>query len=226
MDALGTGFAGQGTNLQGLIDGQSSLVQAAYHTIPQTKKLIRDGRTVLATQIAESSSLNSFARSAALLAQRLRQTDDSLGQLIVNAPEAAAQLAGLLTDNNPSLGVLIANLLTTSDVTLTRGAAMRELLSALPAAIAAGSTVITPRGARFGVALTFFNPLPCTTGYGGTVYRNGLDTSPGPAVNRGAHCALPAGSGVDVRGAAHAPSGGGVPAAAAPGLARLLGLNP
>jgi phospholipid/cholesterol/gamma-HCH transport system substrate-binding protein len=226
MDALGTGFAGQGTNLQGLIDGQSSLVQAAYSTIPQTKTLIRDGRAVLATQIAESSALNSFAHSAALLARRLRQTDDSLGQLIVNAPQAAAQLAGLLTDNNPSLGVLIANLLTTSDVTLTRGAAMRELLSALPAAIAAGSTVITPRGARFGVALTFFNPLPCTTGYGGTVYRNGLDTSPGPAVNRGAHCALPAGSGVDVRGAAHAPSGGGVPAAAAPGLARLLGLNP
>jgi phospholipid/cholesterol/gamma-HCH transport system substrate-binding protein len=226
MDALGTGFAGQGTNLQGLIDGQSSLVQAAYSTIPQTKTLIRDGRKVLATQIAESSALNSFASSAALLARRLRQTDDSLGQLIVNAPQAAAQLAGLLTDNNPSLGVLIANLLTTSDVTLTRGAAMRELLSALPAAIAAGSTVITSRGARFGVALTFFNPLPCTTGYRGTVYRNGLDTSPAPPLNAGARCALPPGSGVDVRGPANAPSGGGVPPAATPGLAKLLGLTP
>jgi phospholipid/cholesterol/gamma-HCH transport system substrate-binding protein len=226
MDALGTGFANQGTTLQGLVDGQSALLKAASATIPQTKALISDGRTVLATQIAEGDALNAFGRNAALLAQRLRQSDGSIGKLITAGPQAAAQLAGLLTDNNPGLGVLIANLLTTSEVTLTRGAALQELLSGLPAAVAAGSTVITPHGARFGVALTFFRPLPCTTGYRGTVYRNGLDTSAGPALNKAARCALPAGSGVDVRGSAHAPSGGGVPAAASPGLARLLGLNP
>ncbi len=226
MDALGTGFSNQGTTLQDLIDGNSALVKAAYATIPQTKALISDGRQVLATQIAEGSALNSFGRSAALLAHRLRQSDAAIGNLLVNAPQAAAQVAGLLTDNDPGLGVLIANLLTTSEVTLTRGAALRELLSAFPAAVAAGSTVITPKGARFGVALTFFNPLPCTTGYRGTVYRNGLDTSAGPALNKSARCTLPASSGVDVRGSAHAPSGGGVPAAATPGLARLLGLTP
>jgi phospholipid/cholesterol/gamma-HCH transport system substrate-binding protein len=226
MDALGTGFSNQGTTLQSLIDGNSALVKAAYATIPQTKALISDGRQVLATQIAEGSALNSFGRSAALLAHRLRQSDAAIGNLLVNAPQAAAQVAGLLTDNNPGLGVLIANLLTTSEVTLTRGAALQELLSAFPAAVAAGSTVITPKGARFGVALTFFNPLPCTTGYRGTVYRNGLDTSAGPALNKSARCTLPASSGVDVRGSAHAPAGGGVPAAATPGLARLLGLTP
>ncbi len=36
--------------------------------------------------------------------------------------------------------------------------------------------MITGQGARFGVALTFFDPLPCVAGYGGTVYRNGLET--------------------------------------------------
>jgi phospholipid/cholesterol/gamma-HCH transport system substrate-binding protein len=76
------------------------------------------------------------------------------------------------------------------------------------------------------MALTFFSPLPCTAGYGGTVYRNGLDTSPPPPLNTSASCTLPASSGTDVRGSANAPSGGGVPAAAQPGLAQLLGVAP
>ena len=100
-------------------------------------------------------------------------------------------MAGLITDNTPTLGALIANLLTISQMTLTRGAALQETFSALPAAIAAGSTVITNKGARFGVALTFFNPLPCTAGYQGTKIRNGLDTSPGPPLNTNARCTSP-----------------------------------
>lgn len=226
MDALGTGFAGQGRNVQGLIQGNTQLAEAAYATIPQVKLLIRDSQTVLATQIAESAALKSFGVNSELLAHRLRQSDASLGTLLQDGPLAAAQIAGLITDNTPSLGVLIANLLTTSEVTLTRGAALEELLSALPADVAAGSTAITAKGARFGVALTFFTPLPCTAGYGGTVYRNGLNTAPAPPVNTGARCTLPPSSGVEVRGSANAPSSGGVPPAAAPGLARLLGLNP
>jgi phospholipid/cholesterol/gamma-HCH transport system substrate-binding protein len=101
-------------------------------------------------------------------------------------------------------------------VTLTRQAAVQEMLSALPAAVAAGSTVINTHGANFGLALTFFTPIPCTTGYG-TTYRNGLDITTGPPLNTGANCSLPASSGVDVRGSAHAPSGGSVPPAAPAG---------
>ena len=80
--------------------------------------------------------------------------------------------------------------------------------------------MITSKGARFGVALTFFNPLPCTAGYQGTKVRNGLDTSPGPALNTNARCTSPASSGINVRGSAHAPS----PDSA--GVAALLGLSP
>jgi phospholipid/cholesterol/gamma-HCH transport system substrate-binding protein len=85
--------------------------------------------------------------------------------------------------------------------------------------------VINSHGARFGMALTFFAPLPCVAGYGGTVYRNGLDLSPAPPLNTSAQCTLPASSGTDVRGSAHAPSGGPVPPAAQAGLAGLLGLS-
>jgi phospholipid/cholesterol/gamma-HCH transport system substrate-binding protein len=222
-DQLGTAFNGQGGNLGQLLDGSSSLVRASSANLPQTSKLINDARTVLRTQVSETDALNSFGRSARLLARQLDASNADIRKLIIDAPKAATQLTGLLTDNNPDLAIMLANLLTTAELTATRGSALDELLSALPAAVAAGSTVINSGGARFGMALTFFDPLPCTSGYGGTVYRNGLDTAPAP-LNASAGCDLPASTGVDVRGSAHAPYGGGVPAAAQPGLAQLLGL--
>jgi phospholipid/cholesterol/gamma-HCH transport system substrate-binding protein len=214
---LGHAFQGQGPNLQVLLDSSSTLTHAANENIPQASRLIGDGQTVLATQAADTAAIQSFGRNASLLASQLASSDSDLRKLIINTPQAALQVTGLLRDDNLTLSSVIANLLTTSNVTLTRQPALKEMLSALPAAIAAGSTVINSHGANFGVALTFFNPLPCTAGYGGTVHRNGLDVSPSPRLNTGAKCTLPASSGVDVRGSAHAPSGGAVPPATQPG---------
>lgn len=224
VDQLGTAFQGQGGNLQQLFDGSNSLVKAASANLPQTTKLINDARTVLRTQVSETAALNSFGQSAKLLAEQLDASNSDIRKLIIYAPRAATQVAGVLTGTNPDLAIMLANLLTTANLTATRQSALDELLSALPAAVAAGSTVINSGGAKFGMALTFFDPLPCTSGYGGTVYRNGLDTSPAPPLNTSASCDLPASSGIDVRGSAHAPSGGPVPTPALPGLRRLLGL--
>jgi phospholipid/cholesterol/gamma-HCH transport system substrate-binding protein len=221
---LGTAFGGQGGNLQQLVDGSYSLVKASSQNLPQQVGLINAARTVLRTQVSETQALDSFGASARQLAATLAASNADIRKLIVQGPRAATQVAGLLTDNNPGLAVMIANLLTTSELTATRGSALAELLSALPADIAAGSTVITSGGANFGIALTFFNPLPCTAGYGGTIYRNGLDTTPAP-LNTSAQCDEPASQG-DARGSAHAPSGGGVPTPAQPGLSQLLGLSP
>jgi phospholipid/cholesterol/gamma-HCH transport system substrate-binding protein len=216
VDQLGTAFQGQGPNLQVLLDTSSTLTKAASQDIPETTKLIDDGRTVLATQAAETAAIKSFGASARNLAGHLAASNGDLANLLINGPQAAEQAAGLLQDNSITLGAVIANLLTTSDVTLTRQSNLDEMFSALPAAVAAGNTVITAKGASFGLSLTFFSPLPCTSGYGKTVYRNGLDTSPAP-LNTSAACTSPVSSGIDVRGAAHAPASGGVPAAIRPG---------
>jgi phospholipid/cholesterol/gamma-HCH transport system substrate-binding protein len=226
LNALATGLGGTGTSVADLINGQTRFIRAAGGALPQTDTLIEDGQTVLATQNAEAAAFESFAASARLFQGQLAASDSDLRRLIATGAPASVQVAGLITDNAPTLGALIANLLTTSEVTLTRGPALEETFSALPAAIAAGSTVITSKGARFGVALTFFSPLPCTAGYQGTIVRNGLDTSPGPPLNTSAQCTEPPGTGIDVRGSANAPPGGGVPPAARPGLAGLLGLSP
>jgi phospholipid/cholesterol/gamma-HCH transport system substrate-binding protein len=229
-----------------LLDTSSTLTKAANQDIPQTTRLINDGRTVLATQAAETAAIRSFGASARNLASHFAASNGDLTNLLINGPQAAEQVAGLLQDNNITLGAVIANLLTTSDVTLNRQSNLTEMLSALPAAIAAGNTVITSNGANFGLSLSFFSPLPCTSGnYGKTVVRNGLNTSPAPPLNTSAACGSPPSSGIDVRGAANAPSSGGVPAAVQPGsggagagagglpvasgaasLSELLGLTP
>ncbi|CAM5573950.1 MCE family protein OS=Streptomyces tendae OX=1932 GN=F3L20_25615 PE=4 SV=1 [Streptomyces tendae] len=67
------------------------------------------------------------------------------------------------------------------------------------------------------MAVTFFDPLPCTAGYGATRYRNGLDLGTAPPLNTGAACTAPASTGVNVRGSANAPRGGAVPEPARPG---------
>jgi phospholipid/cholesterol/gamma-HCH transport system substrate-binding protein len=118
--------------------------------------------------------------------------------------------------------VLLANLLTTADLFDARTDGLEQLLVQTPRAVAATSTSITPESGDLSLALTFFEPKPCVTGYGSTVYRKGEDVTPG-LFNPTARCTLGKGDARLVRGAQHAPSGG-VPDAAIPGGgARLPG---
>ncbi|HEY3747939.1 MAG TPA: MlaD family protein [Pseudonocardiaceae bacterium] len=225
VDELGKAFQGQGQNLQVLLDTSSSLTNGATQDLPDTIGLIDNSTTVLTTQNDEKAALESFSRSLNLLAGQLDVSDSDIRRLITATPPAATQVTDLLSQTNPSLSILLANLLTTSDLTVGRQGGLEELLVALPAAVAAGNTVINQNGANFGMALTFFNPLPCTAGYGGTTYRNGLNTSPSPPLNTNASCTAAPRTGIEVRGSANAPSAG-VPAAAQPGVLSTASLSP
>lgn len=213
---LGRAFAGQGPNLQVLLDSGREFTREADENATPTKRLFTDAETVLRTQNEESGALKSFGRNAKLLSQQLRASDPAFRRLVSTAPGAATEFAGLVRDLDPSMGVLVANLLTTSDLLGSRSPGLEQLLAKVPAAVAAGMSVVEDGRLNYGMVTTFFNPEPCTRGYGGTKYRNGLDTSRGPALNTSAQCAMPASSGVNVRGAANAPRGS-VPAPARPG---------
>jgi phospholipid/cholesterol/gamma-HCH transport system substrate-binding protein len=208
VDELGTGFEGQAGSLQRLLDAGSDIIEAADESLPATTRLIVDAETVLRTQAEQGDALRAFATGAFQLAGQLRESDGDLRRLIGTAPGAATQISGLLGDVDPGLSIVLANLLTTSEVVLTRQHGLEELLVRIPQAVAAGSTSVTDDGVNFGLALTFFQPLPCTAGYQGTAYRNGLDTSAAPPLNTEARCTAPASSGIAVRGSANAPSGG------------------
>ncbi|AKZ60215.1 putative secreted protein [Streptomyces ambofaciens ATCC 23877] len=217
VDEFGAAFEGHGDDLQVLLDNGSAFVEAADRALPSTTRLLTDGETVLRTQAEEAAAIRGFADGATELARTLKGSDADLRRLLTVTPEAATQVSGLLRDLDPSLGVVLANLLTTSEVAVTRQRGIEELLVKYPAAVSAGATAVDGGKMKLGLAVTFFKPLPCTAGYGGTRYRNGLDLGTAPALNTGASCTAPPGSGVNVRGSANAPRGGPVPEPARPG---------
>lgn len=204
VNELYDGFSGQGPNLAALLNAASTYTQTATAYITPTTQLIKQGRSVLATQVAETNAIQSFATSGQELASQLASSDSDLRRLINAGPGAAEQVTAVLKMNDPDLGLLLANLVTAANVAGPRQHAFDELLSVLPAVVAAGNTVITAHGANLGLALTFFDPLPCTQGYQGTRYRNGLDTSAPPPLNLAAGCTEPVSKG-EVRGSSHAP---------------------
>ncbi|KPC81254.1 MCE family protein [Streptomyces sp. NRRL S-4] len=218
VEEFGAAFEGRGDDLEVLLDTSGEFVDAADEALPTTTKLMTDGETVLRTQAEQGEALRGFASGAEELAAELKGSDTDLRRLIATAPGATAEISGLLRDLEPSFGVVVANLLTTSEVAVTRQRGLEELLVKVPAVAAAGASIIDEDGdARFGMSVTFFEPLPCTAGYGATTYRPGKDLSAAPAVNTGARCVSPTGSGINVRGSANAPAGGGVPEPAKPG---------
>ncbi|MFD4223766.1 MCE family protein [Streptomyces griseus] len=223
VEEFGAAFEGRGDDLQVLLDTGGDFIESADRALPVTTRLMADGERVLRTQAEQGQALKGFASGAKELAAELKGSDTDLRRLIATTPDAAVQISGLLRDLDPAFGVVVANLLTTSEVAVTRQRGLEELLVKLPAVAAAGASAVDDDGARFGMSVTFFEPLPCTAGYGGTVYRNGLNTSAGPAVNTAARCTSSPGTGINVRGSANAPKGGPVPKPAVPGSMKLPG---
>ncbi|MFF9019875.1 MCE family protein [Streptomyces eurythermus] len=217
VDEFGKTFEGHGDDLRELLDSGDAFLRAADRNLPSTTRLLADGETVLRTQAQEARAIRDFAVGAKELARTLKGSDADLRRLLATAPGAATQVSGVLRDLDPSLGVVLANLLTTSEIAVTRQRGLEELLVKYPAAVSAGATAVDGGKLNLGMAVTFFKPLPCTAGYGATRYRNGLDLGTAPALNTGAACTASAADGYNVRGSAHAPKGGPVPDPARPG---------
>jgi len=118
----------------------------------------------------------------------------------------------------------MSNLATTATVFGVNSDGVQDTFVHLPEALSIGWAVSTSRGLNLGLVPTFFDPLPCVQGYGGTTLRPGTATSPGRPLNLKAGCT--AGSG-NVRGPQHvagraAPAARQTDRAGRPAAARIL----
>ncbi|MDU0293335.1 MlaD family protein [Saccharothrix longispora] len=209
VDELDLAFDGTGPDLQVLLDNTRLFTKAATENLPQTKALLDSGLVVLNTQAEQGSAIRSFSSDLRALAEQLKDSDGDLRRLIGVSPQAAEQVSALLAESGPNLGVVLANLLTTGNILVTRLDGLEQIAVTYPIVVGGGFSVAKGdgTGAHFGLALNVFDPPPCTVGYEGTRIRQGTDTTPAP-LNTQAYCALARGSATAVRGAQNAPYGG------------------
>ena len=205
LDELGKAFEGSDQSLQRLVDAGDALTEAASAHLPQTKKLIEDGRPVLATQRDTAGQFQSFNRDLADLTGQLRSSDPDFRRLYANGTQSAQQFTDLLDTNRSALPILLDNLVTIAQVQSVRLPAIKQILVTYPNVIAGGFTVVPNDGTtHFGLSSTN-NPPPCTAGYSGTKRRDPADLRLRRDPNLNAYCAEPSSSGKDVRGAQNEP---------------------
>lgn len=204
VDELGKGFADGGQDLQRLIDSGDKLTRSATEALPETVKLIDDGRIVLDTQRETSGDIKVFAKNFADLSETLKASDGDLRLILDRGVVASKELESLIRDNQGNLAALLANLITVGQVTTARVDGIQQLLVTYPDVVAGGFTVVPGDGtAHFGLAMAHDPPV-CTQGYQGTVRRTPNQTSNTKA-NTSARCTAPRGSAASVRGAQNAP---------------------
>ncbi|NKQ56229.1 MCE family protein [Amycolatopsis sp. K13G38] len=200
-------FHGTGPDLARLLDTAGAFTGEARRNLPQTTRLLADGRTVLATQQRQADDITAIASGLRAIAGQLRSSDPDLRTVIDQAPALSDEVESILVKSGSDLSVLTANLLTTAQITAVRTGAIEQQLVALPVISAFGPSVSANGEGRLGLVLNFFDPHSCTKGYESTPQRPANDVSEAPP-NTLAYCAEPPGSGTDVRGAQNAPFAG------------------
>jgi phospholipid/cholesterol/gamma-HCH transport system substrate-binding protein len=215
VDETYNAFADAGPELQQLLDSTGSLTATAQQYLPQTVGLLANSKVVLGTQQRQGANITSFSSGLKTIAAQLKTSDPDLRTVIDEAPKLSQDVSDFLATSGSDLGVVLANLLTTAQITSARTDSIEELLVAYPI-IAAFAPSTSPDGTgHLGVVLNFFDPASCTKGYEGTQQRPANDLTEGP-VNMSAYCAEPPGSPIGVRGSQNAPYAGKPAAVPAP----------
>lgn len=217
---------GAGESLARLLDTSRDLVEAADTNFLVTSQLIDSSSTVLSTQEESAASIRGFSGDLRTLATTLKASDGDLRALIESSPAAARSIDKLFKQVGSPLGVLLGNLVSTAQVFGTNADGVEDALVNVPTAFSIGWAINGSKGLNLGLAQSYFDPVPCTSGYGGTTVRRGLDTGRGKPFNTQAGCTASPSTGTNVRGPKAAPKRPGATAGVASNAASTAGSVP
>jgi phospholipid/cholesterol/gamma-HCH transport system substrate-binding protein len=197
VTSLGQAFQGTGPALAQIIDTTTSFIRTANDNFDVTTALIKDSKTVLQTQVDETSAIKSFSKDLSLFTDTLAGHDASLRKVIDSGSATATELRTFLQQNQVDLGRLISNLLTTGKITYQYLPGIRQILVLYPYLVTGAFAVVahdnvadpsdptdpdksgrykTPYDARFGLIFQQAPPT-CTKGYESTKVRSPTDLS-------------------------------------------------
>jgi phospholipid/cholesterol/gamma-HCH transport system substrate-binding protein len=165
-----------------------------------SQALIHDSATVLKTQEEASADIRGYSKDFSVLADTLKSSDGDLRALINNSPGAAHQLGQFFDEVGKPLGTLMGNLISTAQIFGTNADGLQDTFVRLPEAVSVGYAINGSQGLNLGMVPTFFDPLPCTAGYGDTTMHSGTDTTSSGSLNTDAGCTASSASGTNVLG--------------------------
>lgn len=202
-----TTFRGSEDDLARIVDSTRAVTSEAVRNKESTDELIRKLGPLLQTQADTADSIATWSRQLETFTSVVAQQDSHLRSIIDQAPGTASQVQGLIEDLSPTIPVLLRNLISLGQVTLTYRPGVEQILVLMPPLIAALQTMVK-QGAPDGAATADFHVMSgpiCTTGYAPPDQRRDageltvIDTPPGQ------FCSIPQDSPVAVRGARNLP---------------------
>jgi phospholipid/cholesterol/gamma-HCH transport system substrate-binding protein len=206
VDELGKAFDGLGPDLQRVIDRGNEVVRTLQSDLPQTIRLIEEGRVVLNTQIDVGPQFKSFAHDIADVSDTLRSSDADLRHLLDSAASTAPELRALLNDLRPELPLFLGNLITLGQIQSARLPGLDQFLLLYPKVIdGAYATLADPsKGANFGLVTDQY-PV-CENGYlPKSEQKPATDADTQKQVRLDLGCKEPINSNIDIRGSRNAP---------------------
>jgi phospholipid/cholesterol/gamma-HCH transport system substrate-binding protein len=141
MRELNAGVTDTSDDLEALLNSSTELVSTLDEAWPRTQQLLVNGRTVNQIVAAHRKDLATFATSARLLTQWLRQFDPTFQRILRNAPSDLDALGLLVKDLGPLLPALLRNLDATTNILADRDASVRALSYTVPWGIGRFNTV-------------------------------------------------------------------------------------
>lgn len=214
VDEANTAVGGLGPELSRIVDGSTALGIQGGKTIDPLATLIDQSPPVLNSQVQTSPSIATWANRAAAITAQFKAQDTALRDLLTQGGPALQEGRQLFDRIAPTLPVLLANLVSLGDISVTYRHDIEQLLVLFPQGIAAMGAIVVPnsntkqdyRGAWLDFNLNMNLPPPCTTGFLPPKQRRSpadVDAPERPQAEL--YCRVPQDSEFNVRGARNIP---------------------
>ncbi|WP_077079388.1 MULTISPECIES: MCE family protein [Mycobacterium] len=173
VDESYTAVGGLGPELSRIVKGSTDLSIDARRNLDPLLALIDQAGPVLDSQTDTSDAIQGWAAHLATVTHELQTHDEAVAGILDNAGPAAAQGQKLVERLQPTLPILLANLVSVSQVALTYQSDLEQTLVLVPQLIsdesaglvANANTKQAYRGQYLSFNLNLNLPPPCTTGF-------------------------------------------------------------
>jgi len=209
LDQVDTAFGSSDADVQLVLDSSTELLDTATAQLKITKELISSVRPVLKTQTDLGMSTRAYISSLAGVTGELERSDPHLRSLLARGVPSLEAVDGLVDRLSPSFALLMANLVSTAEVTNVYVPHLKQLLVVYPALVdrLQGTGVHHEKEGmdKLDLKLNINDPPSCTQGYlPQSKWRDPADTTPAETPPN-LHCTTPRSERQGVRGARNYP---------------------